>query len=235
MVAQAITFQDKGFNRALWLAAMLHLILFIALGVIHIKIKSDFPFQIVNIRLGDSAQRKVSDALKSSTYALNTSPTASIPTPMPKPPVPRDKPAAKPAEEQKIHTWKRTRTKGDEFHPVARTLDNYLKKGIGLSPETDAEVTKRYTQVLSLWLYKFRDYPEAARKQGISGKALIRLRIERSGRILFYQLDRPTGSPVLDAAIRDMVFRASPVPEVPHHYPGGSQLEFLIPIAFSLD
>ena len=104
-----------------------------------------------------------------------------------------------------------------------------------IAPESDEAVRQRFTQVLSLWLYKFRDYPEAARSAGITGRALMRLRIERSGRVLFYQLDRSTGYAILDSAIRDMVYRASPVPEAPAHFPGGQQLEFLIPMAFSLD
>ena len=238
---QTLAIDNKKFNRALWMAATLHLALFLALGGLHLKTKTDFPFQIVNIRLGDNTQKKIATAQQPEMPAGNNNVAAPSIVSAP-PPVPQTKPKPKPETEQKFHTWRRTRAKDENFRPVARTLEDYVKKGdktssgiAGLMPETDAEVTQRYTQVLSLWLYKFRDYPEAARAQGITGKALIRLRIERTGRILFYQLDKSTGSPLLDSAIRDMVYRAGPVPAAPGHFPGGQQLEFLIPIAFTLD
>ena len=238
---QTLALDNRGFHRALWVAASLHIALFLVLGLLHLKTKSDFPFQIVNIRLGDSPQKKIANALQPEAPAgtINSGISRAVINDVPRAPIPHTKLNRKP-DTKTIHTWKRTRAKDENFRPVARTLDDYIKKGdksgiAELMPETDAEVTQRYTQVLSLWLYKYRDYPEAARAQGLSGKALIRLRIERTGRILFYQLDRSTGSPLLDSAIRDMVYRASPVPQVPGHFPGGSQLEFLIPIAFTLD
>lgn len=238
---QTLALDNRGFNRALWIAASLHIALFFALGLLNLKPKTDFPFQIVNIRLGDGGQKKITPAQQPEIPPennTNVAPTVTNNVVAKAAPVPQIKPTPKP--EQKFHTWRRTRAKDENFRPVARTLEDYVKKGdksglAALMPETDAEVTQRYTQVLSLWLYKFRDYPEAARTQGLTGKALIRLRIERTGRILFYQLDRSTGHPILDSAIRDMVYRANPVPAAPGHFPGGQQLEFLIPIAFTLD
>jgi TonB family protein len=236
---QSLAIDNRGFNRALWIAASLHVALFFALGVMKIKPKTDFPFQIVNIRLGDGGQRKpAQQPAMPPENNTNIAPAVVNSTVAKAAPIPKTKPT--PKAEAKFYTWRRTRAKDENFRPVARTLEDYIKKGeksglAGLIPETDEEVTQRYTQVLSLWLYKYRDFPEIARRQGLTGKALIRLRIERTGRILFYQLDRSTGQPMLDTAIRDMVYRANPVPEAPGHFPGGSQLEFLIPIAFTLD
>ena len=237
---QTLALDNKGFHRALWVAASLHIALFFALGGLHLKTKSDFPFQIVNIRLSDGGQKKMAPPQPQlpPENSTNIAPAMTNTVVAKAAPIPQTTPT--PKAEAKFHTWRRTRAKDDNFRPVARTLEDYVKKGdksgiAGLMPETDAEVTQRYTQVLSLWLYKFRDYPEAARAQGLTGKALIRLRIERTGRILFYQLDRSTGQPMLDSAIRDMVYRANPVPAAPGHFPGGQQLEFLIPIAFTLD
>lgn len=235
---QSLALDNRGFNRALWIAASLHIALFFALGAMKIKPKTDFPFQIVNIRLGDGGQRKPAQQPTTPPESNTTIAPPMVNSTVAKAaPIPKTKPNPK---AEKFHTWRRTRAKDENFRPVARTLEDYVKKGdksglAALMPETDEEVTQRYTQVLSLWLYKYRDFPEIARRQGLTGKALIRLRIERTGRILFYQLDRSTGHPMLNTAIRDMVYRANPVPAAPGHFPGGSQLEFLIPIAFTLD
>ena len=236
--------EQRGFTWAIWGAVAMHMAIFATLGVMQIKAKSDFPFQIVNIRLAEHITRKTPTAFQAevpkqpAAVQNSIAAPAPVPEPKPKPPEPILKPE-KDGEFKKEKLWKRGRGKDDTFRPVARTLEDYVQRGAeelaSIAPESDEAVRQRYTQVLSLWLYKFRDYPEAARVAGISGKALIRLRIERSGRVLFYQLDRSTGYSMLDAAIRDMVYRASPVPEVPTHFPGGQQLEFLIPIAFSLD
>lgn len=265
---QTAILDSRNFHRALWAAVGVHLLVFAMMGSLNLKTATDFPFQIVNIRLGTMGSKKPTSVAAAHSEvpvqqheaqeatnmvamesALAPTPEPKKPEPVAMPPMPQARPdlKTKPAAPalKKPQIWKRARGKGDNFRPVARTLEDYVKKGdagangglgiAGFTPESDAQVTQRYTQVLSLWLYKFRDYPEAAQAAGFSGKALIRLRIERSGRILFYQLDRSTGHSILDTAIRDMVYRASPVPEVPAHFPGGSQLEFLIPMAFTLD
>jgi protein TonB len=233
--------EQRGFTWAIWAAFGLHIAVFLTLGLMQIKNKDDFPFQIVNIRLAEHITRKPATAFQAESpkpQATIVQPPAPIPAAKPKPPEPKIKPE-KEGEFQKEKLWKRERGKDEKFRPVARTLEDYVQRGaeelVGIAPESDEAVRQRFTQVLSLWLYKFRDYPEAARAAGVTGRALIRLRIERSGRVLFYQLDRSTGYAILDSAIRDMVYRASPVPEAPAHFPGGQQLEFLIPIAFSLD
>ncbi len=89
-----------------------------------------------------------------------------------------------------------------------------------------------YRQLLSLWVEKHKQYPDVARKAGVTGEAVIRLDIEQSGYITRYNLDKKTGHPILDDAVIAMIERANPVPPIP---PTESARAFRIAIRFSID
>ena len=104
---------------------------------------------------------------------------------------------------------------------------------IGNSQKGDAEARQRYTQTISLWIDKHKVYPAAARARGDGGKVILRIRINRQGRILRYLLEQSSGSEAIDRAITQMIDAANPLPRVPDDYPDAKPyLEFLIPINF---
>lgn len=104
---------------------------------------------------------------------------------------------------------------------------------IGTSNSAKAEIQSRYTQTISLWLNKYKVYPEAARSRGEGGKVILRVRINRQGRVMRYLLEKSSGSEAIDRAITQMVDAANPLPAVPVDYPDRKPyLEFLIPINF---
>ena len=105
---------------------------------------------------------------------------------------------------------------------------------LGNSSAKEAEMMSRYEQLISLWIEKFKKYPDEARSQGMQGETVIRIRIDRQGNIRYYILERSTGFEVLDRAAIDMVKLANPVPAVPNDYPQGDLIEFLIPVNFHL-
>ncbi len=105
---------------------------------------------------------------------------------------------------------------------------------LGNSSAKEAEMMSRYEQLISLWIEKFKKYPDEARSQGMQGETVVRIRIDRQGTIRYYILERSTGYQVLDKAAIDMVKRANPVPSVPNDYPPGDLIEFLIPVNFHL-
>jgi len=105
---------------------------------------------------------------------------------------------------------------------------------LGEKGAKDAEVMSRYTQLISLWVQKFKVYPEEARVGGFEGATVVRVRIDRKGNVRYYALERSTGIEMLDRAAIEMIKRANPVPAVPADYPKGDLLEFLIPVNFSL-
>lgn len=104
----------------------------------------------------------------------------------------------------------------------------------GDSTAKDAELTVRYSQLVSDWIKKFQKYPMEAREKGLEGEGVVRIRIDRRGNIIYRILDRSTGSPILDKAAIEMVTRANPVPAVPNDYPHDDLIEFLIPVNFKL-
>jgi TonB family protein len=105
---------------------------------------------------------------------------------------------------------------------------------VGNSTAKEAEMMSRYEQLISLWIEKFKQYPDEARAGGMQGDTIIRIRIDRQGNILYYILEHSTNYPLLDRAAIDMVKRANPVPAVPTDYPKGELVEFLIPVNFRL-
>lgn len=105
---------------------------------------------------------------------------------------------------------------------------------LGNSSAHDAEMISRYTQLISLWIQKFKIYPAEARDQGMHGETMIRINIDRQGNIRYYNLERSTGYQILDRAAIDMIRRANPVPAAPNEYPQSDLMEFLIPVDFNL-
>ncbi len=96
----------------------------------------------------------------------------------------------------------------------------------------DAQVIARYEQQLSQWILKHKTYPAYARNNNLSGNVLVRIQINREGRLLNSWLELSSQHPVLDMAAKDMVQRAAPMPAIPPDYPAGERFEFIIPVSF---
>ena len=65
------------------------------------------------------------------------------------------------------------------------------------------------------WLRRYNRYPDAARRAGLQGRVAVTFVIDRWGRVLSFSVLRGSGQPVLDAAARDLLRRASPLPPMP--------------------
>lgn len=104
---------------------------------------------------------------------------------------------------------------------------------IGNSLDAEAQIMQRYTQLISMWINRQKAVFDRAIQPGMRGNIVIRLRIDRSGKIHFFKLDKATGVPAVDAAAAEMVRAANPVPPAPSNYPGGNMFEFLIPVGYT--
>ncbi len=123
----------------------------------------------------------------------------------------------------------------DAAKQYVREVNTQKTKKAGVRDgKRDAEIMSRYTQMISLWIQKFKLYPEEARQKNLKGSTVVRIRIDRRGNIGYYALERTTGVEALDRAAIDMIRRANPVPAVPDDYPPGDTFEFLIPVNFTL-
>lgn len=118
--------------------------------------------------------------------------------------------------------------------PVKYVRGNPGGSVYGDSTAAEAAILSRYEQLISRWIEQYKRYPDEAKKQGLVGRGVVRIRINREGKVLFYALDKSTGSMILDRALNDMVHAADPVPKAPDNYPAGRLLEFLIPVEFNV-
>lgn len=212
---------ERSFAATLLLAVILHLL---ALVAWHLSPKTevrDIPIRIMNIRLGgdeegdevmqQSAAEPIGNAPQVEAIIEQISRETLLQKP--KPVVKNDNSVRQYVREVNMPNIKKTQR-------------------VKASGARDAEIMSRYTQLISLWIQKFKVYPEEARSQGIIGASVVRIRIDRRGNVRYYALERTTGSELLDRAAIDMIRRANPVPSVPNDYPEGELQEFLIPVSF---
>ncbi len=209
----------------------------------------DIPVHAMNIRLGDSDVQQVQDDDESAPQPLvdNTAQMESVMTKLIRKPVSkvaRKAPAPVPRAD-KINADKMAQQpsavsdRSDSprqfvrFNPAEKPTGND-GSAIGNSSDNAADVKASYEQMISLWIQKFKLYPEKAREMGMQGSTVVRIRIDRRGNIRWSELEGNTGYPELDRAALDMVRRANPVPAVPDEYPPGEMFEFLIPVNYTL-
>ena len=75
-------------------------------------------------------------------------------------------------------------------------------------------VSAGYRGALSAWLESHKRYPDSARQRREEGRATLRFRIDRAGRVLNYALVSGTGYPDLDNSIEAMM-RGATLPPFP--------------------
>lgn len=82
------------------------------------------------------------------------------------------------------------------------------------SPPPAATISPEYRTLLSGWLESHKRYPEDARQRGEEGRAVLRFRVDRYGRVLDYQVVSSTGYADLDQAVEGMM-RGATMPPFP--------------------
>src|SRR5207237_8002107 len=82
------------------------------------------------------------------------------------------------------------------------------------APHPAPVVSAGYRAALSAWLESHKRYPDSARSRGEEGRAVLRFRVDRAGRVLNYALTSSTGYADLDASI-DAMMRGASMPPFP--------------------
>ena len=82
------------------------------------------------------------------------------------------------------------------------------------APAPAPTISPDYRTLLSGWLESHKRYPEDARQRGEEGRAILRFRVDRYGRVLDYQVVSSTGYADLDQAIQNMM-RGATMPPFP--------------------
>ena len=86
--------------------------------------------------------------------------------------------------------------------------------------------------MLSSWLESHKRYPEDARQRGEEGRAVLRFRVDRSGRVIDYAVVSSTGYSDLDAAVESMM-RGATLPPFPASMTS-PEIEVSVTIRFGL-
>ena len=100
------------------------------------------------------------------------------------------------------------------------------------APRPAPVVSGNYRATLSAWLESHKRYPESSRSRGEEGRAVLRFRVDRSGRVLNYALVGSTGFADLDASIEAMM-RGAVMPPFPADMTA-SDVEVSVTVRFAL-
>ncbi len=100
------------------------------------------------------------------------------------------------------------------------------------APRPAPVVSGNYRAALSAWLESHKRYPESARSRGEEGRAVLRFRVDRSGRVLNYALVGSTGFADLDASI-DAMMHGATLPPFPADMTA-SDVEVSVTVRFAL-
>ncbi len=82
-------------------------------------------------------------------------------------------------------------------------------------------------------LNRFKRYPAELRKEKIEGRVVMKFTIEADGRVIAASVQTSSGNRALDAAARQMVASASPLPAIPDAL-RKSRLTLSVPVEYSL-
>ncbi len=170
------------------------------------------------------------------------SPSVPLEKPVPEPPALEEPPSPNPTLPEPV--------RAEPMPPVTETVDAPIPEplpephpeplqaerqeaGVADVPVLDHEALARYEELIVAWLEKHKKYPRRARRLRIEGEGLLRIIIDRGGRLQAVDLARRTGNRLLDKAAVEMARRAAPFPPLPADDPS-DQREFVVPVAFVL-
>lgn len=94
-------------------------------------------------------------------------------------------------------------------------------------------LAQTYARTLMLWIKRFQIYPRKAQIRGIEGNVILRIRVDRTGRLTNLGLVKKAHDDSLNDAAVLMANRADPYPEPPSALVG-QEIEVLLPIEFTL-
>jgi protein TonB len=164
-------------------------------------------------------------------------PPAVIPKPEPPPPPPKPvvhKPIVKPPPHRLPPQPVREVPREPAPRPMPRAMPQASVQTAALPvvPRPVPVVSPGYRSMLSAWLESHKRYPESARERGEEGRAVLRFRVDRSGRVLNYAVASSTGYADLDAAI-DAMMRGAMLPPFPADMTA-PDVEVSVTVRFSL-
>lgn len=100
-------------------------------------------------------------------------------------------------------------------------------------PALSANAQAAFAGRLFAHLNKYKRYPEGAKLRHQEGIVSLRFTMDRSGRVLSFDIAKSSGSAALDAEVRDLIQRAQPLPALPAEF-ARETLDLVVPVEFFL-
>ncbi|MBA8907976.1 energy transducer TonB [Aminobacter ciceronei] len=116
--------------------------------------------------------------------------------------------------------------------PRKKTPNGASKSMVGQIAKASASEQASYAKKLLAHVQRFKRYPPAAQKAGITGNARLSITIDRSGRLKGARLGSSAGNATLDAEALAVARRAAPYP-VPPDGVGSQTFSFSVTLKFS--
>lgn len=105
---------------------------------------------------------------------------------------------------------------------------------VGGGTEAVEKARVSYRDMVATKLARAKRYPERAVRNQVTGRGVIRLKINASGSVVSVDVAESTQSEILDDELLRMVDRAAPFPSFPEAM-RQTELSLLIPVSFRLD
>ncbi len=102
------------------------------------------------------------------------------------------------------------------------------------SVKVDKKIKDDYGDILGRHIAKFKYYPKYAEMHRIQGHVILELVFDEAGQLVSTQISRSSGDSMLDAAARNMVKSAMPLP-LPIGSLKGKAFSMFVPIEFLLN
>ena len=106
-------------------------------------------------------------------------------------------------------------------------------RAAGNAGVADTSVEADYLAHLADWLARHKRYPRTARRRNLEGVAELTFTLTRYGELVRYRVSRSTGYDILDREVREMLQRATPLPEFPAEL-SIERMDVTIPVRFEL-
>ncbi|QBQ55227.1 energy transducer TonB [Nitrosococcus wardiae] len=95
------------------------------------------------------------------------------------------------------------------------------------------KTVQTWQQLLLAHIQRHKRYPSSARRRRQEGVTYLRFVMDREGQVLSARIERSSGYALLDKETQALIERAAPLPAPPPEV-SGKQLEFVVPVQFSL-
>ena len=140
-------------------------------------------------------------------------PVAETPSPRPAKPEPKSIPKPRPRPQAIQQPAEQPMPQLPLPIPSQPSQTNQATQMAAIPPPAPT-ISPEYRTLLSGWLESHKRYPEEARQRGEEGRAVLRFRVDRYGRVLDYVVVSSTGYADLDAAVQNMM-RGATMPPFP--------------------